>query len=82
MKPNPLNLSGGLSPKIAAQLEALPCFAGVSTPRLCSLAQGKMRSKRLIECRLTAMLIIVGNTPLDDEVFQIPPTIRERELDD
>jgi hypothetical protein len=77
MKERPLNLSAGVSPKIAAQLEELPCFKGVSTPRLCSIAQSAMRNKRVIECRLTAMILIVGNKPLDDEIFQIPPTSNE-----
>ena len=72
-----LNLSAGLSPKVLKQLEELPCFAGVSTQRLCSIAQSKLRGKRTIECRTTAMIVIVGNTPLDDEVFQLPPTPTE-----
>jgi hypothetical protein len=77
MKKKVLNLAGGLSEKIAAQLNALPCFQGVADKRLFSIAEGKMRNKYTIECRLTAMLVIVGATPLNDEVFQLPPTAKE-----
>jgi hypothetical protein len=37
----------------------------------------KMRGHRVIECRITAMVIIVGNAPLTDEVFQLTPTAQE-----
>lgn len=81
MNPKTLGLFGmNLRPEVIAQLEALPCFAGVSTERLCQNAQGKIRGGRKIECRITAMLIIVGTKPLTDEVFQIPPTARELEI--
>lgn len=73
----PLDLAAGLSAKILAQLEQLPCFNGVPTSRLCKVAMGKMRNARLIECRITAMVVIVGNKPLDDEVFQLTPTAQE-----
>ena len=73
----PLNLAAGLSAKILAQLEELPCFKGVPTSRLCHIAMGTMRNHRKIECRITAMVVIVGNKPLDDEVFQLPPTPQE-----
>ena len=74
---NPLNLAAGLSAKILAQLEELPCFKGVPTTRLCKVAMGKMRNHRVIECRITAMVVIVGNTSLDDEVFQLTPVAQE-----
>ena len=74
---NPLNLAAGLSAKILAQLEELPCFKGVPTSRLCHVAMTSIRNRRIIECRITAMVIIVGNKPLDDEVFQLPPTAQE-----
>jgi hypothetical protein len=73
-----LTLSSNLSATVRRQIEALPCFQGLATERLCQIAQGKLRNKRTIQCRLTAMLVIVGVTPLDDEVFQLPPTINER----
>jgi hypothetical protein len=75
-----LSLARGLSEKVAAQLAALPCFQGLSDSRLCSIAEGKMKNKYTIECRLTAMLVIVGATPLTDEVFQLPPTVNERNI--
>ena len=81
IKQKPLELSQGLSEKVKAQLDALPCFQGVSTERLCSIAQSKLKNRRIVEERLTAMLVIVGNTPLTDEVFQLPPTSREREIE-
>lgn len=75
------NISKGLRPEVLAQIEALPCFQGLSKERLCSIAQGKIRDKRVkIDCRITAMLVIVGNTPLTDEVFQLPPTTNERNI--
>ena len=73
MKEKILSL-GNVSPKIAAQLEDLPCFKGVKTERLCQIAQGVVRDKLvMIKCRVTAMVVIVNNRSLDDEVFQIPP---------
>lgn len=77
VKNNPLNLAAGLSEKVLKQLEELPCFKGVPTTRLCTVAMGKMRGRRVIECRITAMVIIVGNAPLSDEVFQLTPTAQE-----
>jgi hypothetical protein len=76
-KAMPLNLAAGLSAKILAQIEELPCFKGVPTTRLCHVAMSKMRGHRVIECRITAMVIIVGNAPLTDEVFQLTPTAQE-----
>jgi hypothetical protein len=78
---NALTLSTNVSATVLKQIEALPCFQGLSTDRLCQIAQSKMRNKRTIQCRVTAMLVIVGATPLNDEVFMIPPTINERDRD-
>ena len=77
IKANPLNLAAGLSQKVLKQLEELPCFKGVPTTRLCAVAMSSMRGRRVIECRITAMVIIVGNKPLNDEVFQLTPTAKE-----
>jgi len=60
------------------QIEALPCFQGLSTARICQIAQSKMRNRVTITCRTTAMLVIVGVTPITDEVFLLPPTTNER----
>lgn len=72
-----MNLAAGLSEKILKQLEELPCFKGVPTTRLCRIAMGTIRNRRVIECRITAMVIIVGCKPLNDEVFQLTPTAQE-----
>lgn len=74
-----LNLSAGFRPEIAQQLEELPCFKDVATEKLIGIAQGILWNRRIIECRLTAMIVIVGNRSLDHEVFQIPsePSLRQ-----
>lgn len=75
--PRPLALSN-VKAEVLKQIEALPCFQGLSTARVCQIAQGKLRNRVSISCRATAMLVIVGVTPLTDEVFLLPPTTNER----
>lgn len=55
-----LDLSGHITKEMAEQLSFLPCFLGKSDVVLCMQAEEKLRRKRKVVNRITAMLVIAG----------------------
>ncbi len=71
VRPSHLDLSGHISRETREAIENLPCFRGVPEKHLLQQAETKLRGKRKITDRITAMLVIVGTRPIDHPDLQI-----------
>jgi hypothetical protein len=69
---NDLNLGQHVSEKTRKALAALPCFKGAETQELIVEAERRLRNKRKIGDRYTAMLVIAGTRYLDDPRLHVP----------
>jgi len=76
---NDLNLGQHVSEKTRKALEALPCFGGAETHELIVEAERRLRNKRHVGDRFTAMLVIAGTRYLDHPALQVP-YLRQTEL--
>ncbi len=69
---NDLNLGQHVTEATRKALEALPCFKGAETQELIEEAQRRLRNKRTIGDRFTAMLVIAGTRYLDHPALRVP----------
>jgi len=67
-----LNLAQHVSMQVRASLLTLPLFKGVPDAVLIKAATVKLRNKRTITDRFTAMLVIAGTRYLDHPELRVP----------
>ena len=67
-----LNLAQHVSMRVKASLLSLPHFKGVPDAVLIKAATVKLRNKRTITDRFTAMLVLAGTRYLDHPELQVP----------
>jgi hypothetical protein len=77
---NRLNLAPHIADWTKKALNALPIFKGVETAELCREATEKLRGRRTVSDRFTAILVIAGTRALDHPDLQQPPVAKSNGL--
>jgi len=72
-----LQLAPHISDRVKMALNDLPCFVGADTSELMKEAEAKLRGKRKISDRFTAMLVIAGTRYFNHPDLQVPRKARD-----